>query len=77
MKTMAAGAFKTQCLAVMDEVHTRREAVVITKRGHAIAKLVPVESSEDSIYHFLRGKGTVTGNIISPVLAMKEWGDLI
>ncbi len=77
MKTIAAGVFKAQCLAIMDEVQTRREAVIITKRGHAIAKLVPIETREDGIYHFLRGKGAVTGNIISPVLAAKEWGDLI
>ena len=77
MKTIAAGKFKAQCLAIMDEVQTRRESVIITKRGHAIAKLVPVETSGDSIYHFLRGKGAVTGNIISPVLTAKEWGDLI
>lgn len=77
MKTIAAGAFKAQCLAIMDEVQTRREAVTITKRGRAIAKLVPVETSGDSIYHFLRGKGAVTGDIISPVLPAKEWGDLI
>ena len=77
MKTIAAGTFKAQCLAIMNEVQARREAVIITRRGHAIAKLVPVETSGDGIYHFLRGKGAVTGNIISPVLAAKEWGNLI
>ena len=42
MKKMAAGAFKIHCLAVMDEVQSRREAVLITKRGKPVAKLVPV-----------------------------------
>ncbi|HYA96208.1 MAG TPA: type II toxin-antitoxin system Phd/YefM family antitoxin, partial [Terriglobales bacterium] len=40
---MAAGEFKTHCLAVMDEVAKTREPVVITKRGKPVAKVVPVE----------------------------------
>ena len=33
MKETAAGVFKTNCLAVMDEVQAKRETVVITKHG--------------------------------------------
>ena len=43
MKKMAAGEFKVHCLAVMDEVQSRREAVLITKRGKPVAKLVPAD----------------------------------
>jgi prevent-host-death family protein len=42
MKKMAAGSFKTHCLAIMDEVQAKRETVVITKHGKPAAKLVPV-----------------------------------
>ena len=45
MRQMAAGEFKAQCLAVMDEVAATREPVMITKRGEPVAKLVPVEKS--------------------------------
>ena len=41
MKTMAAGKFKDQCLKTLDEVARTRSAVVITKRGRPVAKLVP------------------------------------
>ena len=41
---MAAGLFKVHCLAVMDEVHSKRETVVITKHGQPVAKLVPVDN---------------------------------
>ncbi len=41
MKTMAAGQFKDQCLKTLDEVARTRTAVVITKRGRPVAKLVP------------------------------------
>ena len=76
MKKMAAGSFKTKCLAVMDEVHTKREAVVITKHGKAVAKLVPVNTEVDEIYNFLAGKGAITGDVVSPAISMEEWGEI-
>jgi len=76
MKKMAAGAFKTNCLAVMDEVQAKHETVVITKRGKAVAKLVPISTDTDEIYNFLGGKGAVTGDVVSPVISNEEWGDL-
>ena len=76
MKTMAAGSFKTKCLAVMDEVQAKRETVVITKHGKPVAKLVPVSAESDEIYGFLKGKGTIQGDIVSPALSRKEWGEL-
>jgi prevent-host-death family protein len=76
MKQMAAGAFKANCLAVMDEVQAKHETVVITKHGKPVAKLVPVEETKDEIYNFLGGKGTITGDIVSPALSPKDWGEL-
>lgn len=76
MKKMAAGAFKVHCLKVMDEVQSKREAVLITKRGKPVAKLVPVEKEKDDIFGFLKGKGKITGDIVSPILSPEEWGDL-
>ncbi len=76
MKTMAAGAFKVHCLAVMDEVQSKREAVLITKRGKPVAKLVPIEKQKDDIFGFFKGKVTIHGDIVSPILTPEEWGDL-
>jgi prevent-host-death family protein len=76
MKTMAAGAFKVHCLALMDEVQLKREAVVITKRGKPMAKLVPVDQQKDQIFGFLAGKGKITGDVVSPILSPKEWDSL-
>jgi hypothetical protein len=39
-----------------------------------VVKLVPAGKATDEIYNFLRGKGAVTGDVISP--AIKNWGDL-
>ena len=57
-KTIPAGTFKAQCLAIMDEVQAKRQAVVITKRGKPVAKLVPVEKDKDDIFGFYKGKKT-------------------
>jgi prevent-host-death family protein len=76
MKKMAAGSFKTNCLAVMDEVQSRHETVVITKHGKPVAKLVPVNTDTDEIYNFLAGKGAIKGNIVSPAVSPEEWGEL-
>lgn len=76
MKKMGAGAFKANCLAVMDEVQAKRETVLITKHGKPVAKLVPVEPQEDDIFGFLVGKGTITGDVVSPALTPEEWGEL-
>lgn len=75
-KTIPAGQFKARCLAIMDEVQAKHQAVVITKRGKPVAKLVPVEKEKDEIFGFLKGKIKVTGDIISPALTPEEWGDL-
>jgi prevent-host-death family protein len=76
MKKMAAGSFKTNCLKVMDEVQARHETIIITKHGKPVAKLVPVNTETDEIYNFMAGKGSITGDVISPALSPEEWGDL-
>jgi prevent-host-death family protein len=76
VKKMAAGVFKTNCLAVMDEVQAKRVTVVITKRGKPVAKLVPVNDEKDDIFGFLAGKATITGDVVSPALTLEEWGNL-
>jgi prevent-host-death family protein len=73
---MAAGVFKANCLAVMDEVQSKRETVVITKHGKPVAKLVPVEQKDDDIFGFLKGKVKIIGDVVSPALTPEEWGDL-
>jgi prevent-host-death family protein len=76
MKEIPAGVFKAKCLAIMDEVQSKREAVVITKRGKPVVKLVPVDKQPDPIFGFLKGKVEILGDIVSPALTPEEWGDL-
>jgi len=76
MKTMPAGVFKTNCLAVMDEVKAKRETVVITKHGQPVAMLVPVKAAVDDIFGFFNKQGRITGDVIAPALSLDEWGNL-
>lgn len=76
VKKIAAGAFKANCLAIMDEVRAKRETVVITKRGKPVAKLVPVEAHSDDLFDSLRGKVIIVGDVVSPALTLEEWGNL-
>jgi prevent-host-death family protein len=76
MKKMSAGAFKANCLAVIHDVYAKRETIVITKHGKPVAKLVPVGPQVDDIFGFLRGKATITGDVVSPALSAREWGRL-
>jgi len=76
MKTIPAGQFKVHCLAIMDEVQAKRQAVVITKRGKPVAKLVPIDREKDDIFGFYKGKIKFSGDVVSPAPTPLEWGDL-
>lgn len=73
MRTMGAGAFKAQCLSVMDEVANKRQPVLITKRGKPVAKLVPVETSDDEILGFAVGRVKIVGDVMGPVFPLEDW----
>lgn len=76
MRTLAAGKFKTNCLAIMDEVKAKREPVLITKHGKPVAMLTPVEEKRDPIFGFYKDKITVVGDIVSPIIPLEDWDAL-
>lgn len=64
--TISAGAFKARCLQLMDEVNERRVALVITKRGRPVARLVPVDEVAPESFGILRGTVRIRGDIVAP-----------
>jgi antitoxin (DNA-binding transcriptional repressor) of toxin-antitoxin stability system len=52
------------------------EIVVTAKHGEPVAKLVPADKNADDIYNFLIGKGAIAGDIVSPAISDKDWGEL-
>ncbi len=71
MKKLAAGDFKARCLAVMAEVLTTGEPILVTKRGKPLVKVVPAQAPGESLFGFLKGKGEIVGDIESPIPV--EW----
>ena len=65
--TIAAGEFKAKCLALLDEVQKRRKEIVITKRGKAVAKLVPLDSQQPGFIGSMQGTMEIVGDIVSPL----------
>ena len=73
-KVIPAGAFKAQCLHLMDEVKETGVPLVITKRGKPVVKLVPATPEAKpfrSLYGRTRGSMKILGDIISPL--PNEW----
>lgn len=63
MKRIAATQFKQQCLALINSVDA--EGIIITKRGKAVAKLLPVKGTFSDHIGVLKGKMKIKGNIFS------------
>jgi prevent-host-death family protein len=70
---MAASEFKARCLRVMDEVRTRRESVLITKKGRPVARIVPAEKPREDIFGCLKGIVQIIGDIEAPVVPASDW----
>jgi len=76
VKTMAAGEFKAKCLAVLDEVKTTGEAVLITKRGKPVARVTSLGESrpeKKSVFGRLKKMGTIHGDPIASEFSDAEW----
>jgi prevent-host-death family protein len=67
MRIMKASEFKATCLRVMDEVEKSGEPVVITKKGRAVSKLVPVRTRPQTLYGVMKHRVIIKGDIVSPV----------
>jgi prevent-host-death family protein len=71
--TIAASKFKAECLRLMDEVAATRQPLIITKHRKPVARLMPVEVQPKSFLGRLRGRFEVTGDIVAPIIAEREW----
>lgn len=63
-QTIPAGRFKAECLALLDRVQRTGEAIVVTKRGRPVARVVPLERAPSPS---LRGSVRYHGDIVSPL----------
>jgi prevent-host-death family protein len=74
MPRVGAAEFKARCLELMDRVAERRESYVITKRGKPVAKLAPLDRTDDEpLFGRLRGLFEEVGDTTGPVVPPEEW----
>ena len=72
MTVVTATHFKAHCLSLMERVRQTRKPVLITKRGRAIAQLVPPPEEDATAWRKLRGSVSRMGDVISPVVSDEE-----
>jgi prevent-host-death family protein len=59
-----ATEFKSKCLAMMQSVHDGRATeIIVTKHGRPLAKIVPVEPANRTMFGFAKGKIRFDGDI--------------
>jgi prevent-host-death family protein len=63
---IGAGEFKAKCLHLLDEVQQSRQEIVITKRGKPVARLVPVDEEQPTIFGRMKGTVKILGDIVGP-----------
>ena len=63
-KIVSASEFKAKCLAMLDEVEARGRTFVVTKRGRAVARIVPLRPAGD---RGLEGSVLYEEDLLSPI----------
>ena len=65
MKTMIVSKFKAQCIAVMKEAQRTHESILVTRRGHPLARIEPVyDDPPPRRFGTLKGKMRIKGDIV-------------
>jgi prevent-host-death family protein len=70
--TIGVAEFKARCLALLDDVGTRGDEIIVTKRGKPIAKIEPIRPEVGSSRGMLAGRMKILGDIVNFNLA-DDW----
>jgi antitoxin (DNA-binding transcriptional repressor) of toxin-antitoxin stability system len=57
----------------MEEVRKYRTPVVITKKGRAVAKLVPPDAPASDVFGCMAGTARIVGDILAPAVPAEAW----
>ena len=74
IQEIAISEFKTKCLSLLEEVDKTKIPLRVTKRGKAIADVVPaaVETVERDWLGSMSRSFEIVGDIVSPVIEIQE-----
>ena len=70
MREIAISKFKAKCLSLLQEVSKTKTPLRVTRRGKAIADVIPAasEGDERSWIGSLAGSVEIVGDVVSPVI---------
>ena len=73
IQEVAISKFKAKCLSLLEEVSKTKTPLRVTRRGKALADVIPAssEAEERSWIGSMSGSIDVVGDIVSPVIDMK------
>ena len=75
---MGAAKAKAQLLALLEDVAEKREPILVTKNGRAMARIMPMPLVEqDPIFGFYQGKVEIVGDIVSPLYTDDELDEFL
>lgn len=71
-QTLGVAAFKARCLELIDNVGTRGDEIIITKRGKPIAQIGPIRPEAPELKGMYSGRARIVGDIVNFNLA-DDW----
>ncbi len=74
IQEIAISEFKAKCLSLLEEVDKTKVSLRVTKRGKAIAEVIPAspEPEERDWLGSISGTIAITGDIVSPVIEVQK-----
>jgi prevent-host-death family protein len=62
--TVPISEFKAKCLRLLDDVQTKGNRIVITKRGRPVAQVQPLETEQRPLRGIWKDSVAVVGDIV-------------
>jgi prevent-host-death family protein len=74
IQEIAISEFKAKCLSLLEEVSKTKTPLRVTRRGKALADVIPVppETDERSWIGSMSGSIDIVGDIVSPVIEIDD-----
>jgi prevent-host-death family protein len=74
LREVAISEFKAKCLSLLEEVSKTKTPIRVTRRGKALADVIPASSDagERNWIGSMSGTIEITGDVVSPVIEVQE-----
>jgi prevent-host-death family protein len=74
IQVIAISKFKAKCLSLLEEVSKTKTPLRVTRRGKALADVIPASSEGDerSWIGSMSGSVDILGDIVSPVIDLED-----